>query len=93
MNHPLFLERDYFLMRTVAEWLICREATTAELWVLNGAGDISFGIDKVDRSSDANRSALGINKCLDVIGHLSAVGFSQGNREAPANEMGGEVST
>lgn len=80
-------------MRPVAERLLLRETTAAELWVLNGASDISFSIDKVDRSCDANRSALRINKCLDVIGHLSAVGFSRGSREGPVSEMGGAALT
>ena len=80
-------------MRPVAERLLLRETTTAELWVLNGASDISFSIDKVDRSCDANRSALRINEYLDVFSHLMTVGLSRGNREALVNEMGGVAST
>ncbi len=53
-------------MRTVAEGLIFREAAATELWVLDGAGDIAIGIDKVHCSGDANRSALRIDENLDV---------------------------
>ena len=41
-------------MRTIAEWLIFREAATAELRVFNGAGDVAISIDKVHRSGDTD---------------------------------------
>ncbi len=80
-------------MRTIAEGLLLREATTAEFWVLNGAGDIAISIDEVHCSRDADRSALRINEYLDVFGHSFTVGFSRGSREALVNEMGDVAST
>ena len=60
-------------MRTIAEGLLLREATTAEFWVLNCAGDIAFSIDEIHGSRDADRSALWIDESFHalcgVIGH------------------------
>ena len=58
-------------MRTIAEGLLFRAAATTELWVLNSASDVAIGIDKLNCSSDANRSALRIYEGL----HLINVGF------------------
>ena len=54
-------------MRSVAERLLLREATPTELWILNCAGDIAISIDKLNYSSDADRSALRINEGLHLI--------------------------
>ena len=54
-------------MRAVAEGLILREATAAEFWVFDGAGDIAISIDEIHGASDADRSALGINEDLCVL--------------------------
>lgn len=51
-------------MRAVAEWLLLREATTAEFRVFNGAGDVAISIDEIHSARDADRSALGINEDL-----------------------------
>ncbi len=80
-------------MRTIAEGLIFRAAAAAELWILDCAGDVTFAIDEINGSGNAYRSALRIDKDLCVIAHLMTVGLSRGNREAPANVMGGAAST
>ena len=80
-------------MRPIAEGLIFRAAAAAELWVFYGTGDIAFSIDEINGSGNTNRSALGIDKDLCVIAHLMTVGLSRGNREAPANVMGGAALT
>ena len=54
-------------MRSIAERLLLREATTTEFRVLNGAGHIAIGVDELNCSRDANRSALGINESLHLI--------------------------
>lgn len=41
-------------MRSIAERLIFREATTTELGILDGANDVAISIDEVHGSSDAN---------------------------------------
>ena len=82
-----------FLMRPITERLIFREAAPAELWVLDGAGDIAISIDEVHGSSDANRSALGIDEDLDVLSHLFTFGFSRDNREGLVSVMGDVAST
>lgn len=56
-------------MRTVAEWFVLGEATTAEFWVFNGASDVAIGINEVDCSCDANGSALRIYEDLDILAH------------------------
>lgn len=56
-------------MRAIAERFLFREATTAELWVFDGAGDVAISIDEIHGSRNADRSALGINESLCVIGH------------------------
>ena len=45
-------------MRSIAEWLLLREAAAAEFWVFDGAGEIAISIDKIHRTCDADRSAL-----------------------------------
>lgn len=54
-------------MRTVAEGLLFREATTAEFWVLDGADDVAIGINKIHRSRDSDGSALGIHESFHVL--------------------------
>jgi hypothetical protein len=56
-------------MRPIAERLLLREATSAELWVFDGAGDIAIGIDEFHRTCYANRSALGIDKSFHILTH------------------------
>ncbi len=51
-------------MRSIAVWLLFREATTAELRVLKSLNQISLGIDHIHGSSNANRTALGIDEDL-----------------------------
>lgn len=41
-------------MRTVTERLIFREATTAELWIFDSAGDVAFGIYEFHCSRDSD---------------------------------------
>ena len=41
-------------MRTIAEWLLFREATAAELWVLYGAGYVPICVDEFNYSRDAD---------------------------------------
>ena len=52
------------LVRAIAVWLLFRETTTAELWILSGLNEISFGIDHVDCSGNTNGTALGIDEDL-----------------------------
>ena len=78
-------------MRPVAEGLIFREATTAELWVLHCADDIAVSINEVHSAGNSNRSALGINEYLDVLCH--DLTLNRGNREALVSEMGGAALT
>ena len=54
-------------MRAITEGLLFREAAAAELGVLDCAGDIAIGIDEIDCSSDADRTALRIYKSLHSI--------------------------
>ena len=54
-------------MRPVAEWLIFRESTTAEFWVLYGAGDIAISIDEVHGARNADRSALGVHESFHAL--------------------------
>ena len=53
-------------MRAIAERLILREATTAELRVLDGAGDVAISIDKAHHSRDADRSALWVDESFHI---------------------------
>ena len=55
-----------------------------KLWVFKGLNDIAISIDKVNRSSEANRSALWIYKNFRI---------SQGSREEPGYVMGDEALT
>lgn len=41
-------------VRTIAERLLFREATAAELWVLDDASDIAISIDEFDYARNAN---------------------------------------
>lgn len=41
-------------MRAVAERLIFREATAAELRVFNGAGDVAISVDEVHGAGNAD---------------------------------------
>lgn len=41
-------------MGPVAERLLFREATAAELWVFDSTGDIAISIDEINCSGDAN---------------------------------------
>jgi len=54
-------------MRAITEGLLFREATAAELGVLDCVRDIAIGIDKVDSPSDADGTALRIYKGLHSI--------------------------
>lgn len=54
-------------MRTIAERLLFREATSTELGIFDGAGDIAITINEIHCSRDADRSALGINEGLYAI--------------------------
>ena len=56
-------------MRTVAIWLILREAAATELRIFNGAGDIAIGIDKIYGASNADRTTLRIDEDFDVLTH------------------------
>ncbi len=58
-------------MRTIAERLIFREATTTEFRVLNFAGDIAIGIDEIDCAGDADGSAFWVYESLDRISWLA----------------------
>ena len=62
-------------MRAIAERLIFREATSTELWVLDGAGDIAICINEIHCASNTDRPTLGIDKGLSVIAHLFTVGL------------------
>ena len=52
------------LVRAIAERLIFRKATTAELWILSRLNQISLGIDHIHGSGNTNRAALWIDKDL-----------------------------
>ena len=80
-------------MRSIAEGFILGKAATAELWILNCAGDIAISINKIHSSGNANRSTIGIDKDLCVIAHVLTDGLSRDNREAPANVKGDVAST
>ena len=54
-------------MRTIAEGLIFREATAAELRILDRARHLAISVDKVNCSRNANGSAFWVYKDLDVI--------------------------
>lgn len=54
-------------MRAIAERLIFREATTAELRVFDGAGDIAISVDEIHGPRDADRSALWVNEGLHAL--------------------------
>ena len=54
-------------MRAIAEGLLFREAAATELWVFDGADDISISIDEIHVSRDANRSALWVNEGLHAL--------------------------
>jgi len=54
-------------MRTIAEWLLLREAASAELRVLNCAGDIAIRIDEIHSACNSDRSTLRINESFDLI--------------------------
>ncbi len=41
-------------MRAIAEWLLFREATTTELWILHRASDVAISVDEFDCSRDAD---------------------------------------
>ena len=64
---PISLALGLLFMRAITEGLLFREAAAAELGVLDCAGDIAIGIDEIDCSSDADRTALGIYKGLHSI--------------------------
>ena len=53
-SKPRKLLLSLLFMRTIAERLLFREATTTELRVLNGAGDIAINIDELNCSRDAD---------------------------------------
>lgn len=56
-------------MRTIAEWLLFREAAATEFWVLDGAGDVAISIDEIHCAGNANRSTIGIDKSLHILTH------------------------
>ena len=58
-------------MRTIAEWFIFREATTAELGIFNSVGNVAICIDEFDHASDADGSAFWVHESLDLIGWLA----------------------
>lgn len=55
-------------MRAIAERLIFREPTTAELRVFNDAGDIAISVDEIHGSRDTDRSALRIDESFHALG-------------------------
>ncbi len=54
-------------MGPVAERLLFREATAAELRIFDSTGDLSISIDELQSASNSDRSALGINERLHLI--------------------------
>mgnify|MGYP006895934538 CR=1 FL=1 len=63
---PINLALSLSLMRAIAEGLIFREAATTELWVLDRLNHIAVGIDDIDNTCDADRSALRVNESLCI---------------------------
>lgn len=63
------LALSLLFMRTVAEWFVLGEATTAEFWVLHCSRHIAISIDKIDGSGNANGSAFRVDKDFDVLAH------------------------
>ncbi len=57
-------------MRTVAEWLLLREAASAEFRVLNSACDIAISINEIDSACNANRPTLGIDESFHILRHV-----------------------
>ena len=58
-------------MRTIAERLIFREATTTELGIIDSVCDIAIGIDELDCAGDTNGTAFWVYESLDRIGLLA----------------------
>ena len=54
LNTPRNLLLGLLFMRAIAEGLLFREAAATELWVFDGADDISISIDEFDCACDAN---------------------------------------
>ena len=54
-------------MGPVAERLLFREATAAELRIFDSTGDLSISIDELHSASNSDRSALGINESFNLI--------------------------
>ena len=51
-------------MRSIAVWLLLREATSTELRVFTSLDEISVGVDHVHGSGNSDRTALGIDEDL-----------------------------
>ena len=56
-------------MRSIAEWLLFREATATEFRILNRTRHVAICIDEVDYPSNTNGSAIGIDESFDVLTH------------------------
>ncbi len=54
-------------MRAIAERLLFREATTAEFWVFDRAGDIAVSIDEIHGPRNADRSALWVHESFHAL--------------------------
>ena len=52
------------LMRSIAIWLLFREATTAEFWILSHLDEVSLGIDHIHGSGNSDRTALRVDEDL-----------------------------
>lgn len=56
-------------MAAVAEGLLLRTTTAAELGVLYRLNNSAIGIDKLDLTSDSNRTTVWIDECLNFFAH------------------------
>ena len=61
---PTKLVLGLLFMRSIAVWLLFREATTAELRVLSRLDEISFSIDHIHGSGNSDGTALWIDENL-----------------------------
>ena len=57
-------------MRSIAPWLILREAAATEFEIGLSLQHIAIGIDKISRSGKSNRPALGVDEDFRVLTHF-----------------------